>query len=359
MLLQKLSLYAKTSPQNAYCCLTKCFQQKINFVIRTTPQTSNVMEKVESALRNQFIPALTGHEPPDDNLREVYALPLRLGGLNILNPSTLTDDYTDSIELSKPLSHGNPLQAELIQERKQHDMKNAKIRKNKDTLEKLKKDLDQQTSYSLSLSSEKGASNWLNAMPLKKYNFCLTKSEFRDGLDLRYGRELKKTPSSCPCGENFSLTHALHCAKGGYSHIRHNEIRDTFASLLKEACYDVEIEPKLQSLQGESFPKKTTSTDDDARLDIKANGLWDTRFSKTFFDVKIFNPLASSCPKTPKEAYSYQEQTKRLKYETRIIEVEINSFNPLIFACTGGTGPSASGVMKRLADKMSDKKHER
>ena len=39
--------------------------------------------------------------------------------------------------------------------------------------------------------------------------------------------------------------------KGGYTQMRHNEIRDTIASRMKEVCYDVEIEPKLQPLQGE------------------------------------------------------------------------------------------------------------
>ena len=62
--------------------------------------------------------------------------------------------------------------------------------------------------------------------------------------------------------------------KGGYTHLRHNEIRDTFAILLDEVCHDVEIEPKLQSLESESFHNKTTTIDDDARLDMKANGLW-------------------------------------------------------------------------------------
>ncbi len=45
MLLQKLSKYVKTSPQNAYSCFTRGFQQKINFVNRTTHQTSKVMKK--------------------------------------------------------------------------------------------------------------------------------------------------------------------------------------------------------------------------------------------------------------------------------------------------------------------------
>ena len=32
--------------------------------------------------------------------------------------------------------------------------------------------------------------------------------------------------------------------------------------------------------------------------------------------------------------------------------MENASFNPLIFACTGGAGPTATKVMKRLATKL-------
>ena len=136
--------------------------------------------------------------------------------------------------------------------------------------------------------------------------------------------------------------------------MRHNEVRDTFATVMKEVCFDVEIEPKLQPL-GESFHYKTTTTDDEARLDIKANGLWESRFCRTFFDVKIFNPLAKSCPKNINEAYTYHENQKKLKYEQRIINVEKSTFNPLVFACTGGAGPSATKVISRLASKISEK----
>ena len=55
--------------------------------------------------------------------------------------------------------------------------------------------------------------------------------------------------------------------------MKHGEIRDTFANLMSEVCYKVEIEPKLQSLQGVSFVNNSTTTDEDARLDVKANGL--------------------------------------------------------------------------------------
>ena len=82
--------------------------------------------------------------------------------------------------------------------------------------------------------------------------------------------------------------------------MRHKEIHDTFARLMSESYYDVVLEPKLQSPQGESFPDNIRST---------------------------FSPFASLCPNTIKDAYSYHGQLKNLKYETRIVEVEDSSIN--------------------------------
>ena len=109
-----------------------------------------------------------------------------------------------------------------------HDTTNAeveqerfmqKIRKDKQSYIKIKKanmkkNIDDNTAYALDLAMEKGASCWLNALPLKKYNFDLTKSEFRDGIALRYGWDPVKMPATCACGERFTTSHALHCAKG-------------------------------------------------------------------------------------------------------------------------------------------------
>ena len=64
--------------------------------------------------------------------------------------------------------------------------------------------LDQVTRRAVSLAREKGSSSWLQVLPLKEYNFCLNKSDFRDALNLRYGRVIEDLPSSCPCGQRFS-----------------------------------------------------------------------------------------------------------------------------------------------------------
>ena len=93
-------------------------------------------------------------------------------------------------------------------------------------------------------------------------------------------------------------------------------------------------------------------------INIKANSLWGSRFNRTFFDVKIFNPHSKSCPKTIKDAYKYHESIKRNKYEERIRETEHSSFNALLFSCSGGAGPSASRITKQVATKMSGKRGE-
>ena len=66
------------------------------------------------------------------------------------------------------------------------------------------------------------------------------------------------------------------------------------------------------------------------------------QFSRTFFDVKIFNPHAKSCPKPISDAYKYPESVKTLKYQQTILDVEHSSFVPLIFACTGEAAPGST-----------------
>ena len=122
-----------------------------------------------------------------------------------------------------------------------------------------------------------------------------------------------QNPLKCEWGANLNLTHALHCANGGYTHIRHNEISDAIVILMNEVCLDVEIESKLQPLQGESVVNNSTTTEDEARLDITANGLWGSRFSRAFFDVKIFNPHAKTSRKLHKDEYKYHKTLKNSK----------------------------------------------
>ncbi len=64
--------------------------------------------------------------------------------------------------------------------------------------------------------------------------------------------------------------------------------------MLSEVCHNVCIEPRLQPLTGESFDHNSANSGNEARLDVAVNGVWGSRFERTFFDVRIFNPFATS-----------------------------------------------------------------
>ena len=231
------------------------------------------LEICENNIKEQLLPNLVGKDTLNPQFREISYLPLKMGGRNIKLPSDHESYLEWSKETSLVLESQDPITAVTQQEKICMKIKKLKIDRTNQKKTNLINSLNETDKYAIDLASEKGASNWLNALPLSRYNFNLNKSEFRDGIYLRYGWEPSKTPLTCACGADFNLTHALHCVKGGYTHIRHNEIRDTFANLMNEVCHDVEIEPKLQPLRGESFVNNSTTTEDEARVDIKANGL--------------------------------------------------------------------------------------
>ena len=222
------------------------------------------LQETEKTISEKLLPALTGKTTHTEEQRLLFSLPLENGGLNILSPDDRAGDYSRSVALSECLNGMEPLAPENSHYKILREFKKQILQNNNTKIEKLEEVLTEGELYAMKLSSEKGASGWLNALPLQKYGFALTKSEFRDGLALRYGWEPKNLPISCACGEPFEMSHALHCAKGGYTHLRQNESRDTFAKFLGDVCNDVEIEPKLQPLEGETFDNKSTSTEDEA-----------------------------------------------------------------------------------------------
>ena len=150
----------------------------------------------------------------------------------------------------------------------------------------VRESLPQPLQPAMELGSEKGASSWLSALPLEEHKFVLHKTAFRDTIALRYGWTPSNIPSHCVCGQAFSLQHTLSCPRGGYPSIRHNELRDIVASLLKETCHGVATKPSLQPV--------TSETLGGARLDTVAYCFWVSSFKRAFFDIRVFNPLAPS-----------------------------------------------------------------
>jgi len=117
------------------------------------------------------------------------------------------------------------------------------------------------------LARDKGASSWLNAVPLEEQGLTLNKQQFRDSLCLRYNLQLADLSSHCACGDRFTVSHALSCKKGFCC---------TETWWHPEPPH-VSAQQSLQECRGRAPPptdRQSTVTSHEARLDIKAGSFW-------------------------------------------------------------------------------------
>ena len=161
----------------------------------------------------------------------------------------------------------------------------------------------------------------------------------------------------CACGVQFNVDHAMVCQRGGFIIQRHNELRDLEAEMLRMVCNDVEVEPVLQEVTGETLNHGANKAPD-ARLDIHARGFWERQRS-AFFDVRVCHPNADSYRDlTPKQIYKKHENDKKRQYAQRVMEIEQGTFTTLVFMTTGGMADERVKYHSRLAELIAKKKGE-
>ena len=88
--------------------------------MRTLPNIENLLQPLESAISDVLIPSLIGRNCSEAE-RDLVALPVRMGGLGLINPSDSADaEYSASIRVIAPLvskieaqSHDTPEEAEV------------------------------------------------------------------------------------------------------------------------------------------------------------------------------------------------------------------------------------------------------
>ena len=369
--LKSLSIIARVEPHIAYTAYVFGFQHKYTYFLRTIPDISSLLKRLDAAIDEYFLkPIVNGHNF-NYSERQWYSLPPRLGGLGIIIPSEVSDIfYNNSKQVTADLVNRivnqhkqrteigeNEEKAVVEPVSNKYTIKNEKNKRNEEKLKYVKSTLTPVRLKLLEAISEKGASVWLTTMPIKEHGFYLSKQIFWDTIHLRYGLPLKRLPLKCACSKNFSVEHALNCKKGGYVHIRHNEIRDLTAEMLDEVCRDVQVEPLLTPLSGETFKYKTAITDDHARTDVAARDVW-IKGSRAHADVKVFNPLAQVYQnQTLKAAHKSNENGKKRAYNERVQNVEHGTFTPLVFTCFGGMSVECTKFYNRISDMIAEKRN--
>ena len=149
----------------------------------------------------------------------------------------------------------------------------------------------------------------------------------------------------------------MQCSLGGYVIRRHNGVRDLFAKLLSAVAHEVQIEPQLQPLTGESL-QRNANTDIEARLDVAARGFWQEH-EMAFFDIRVFNPFAKSYlnqNQSLESVFRNHENQKKKSYNQRVIQVEHGTFTPIVTSSLGGLGRETGAFVTRLIEKLAEKK---
>ena len=148
----------------------------------------------------------------------------------------------------------------------------------------------------------------------------------------------RPSPLSLRLRTGISIDHALSCATGWYSVLRQSKLRNFTTSVMQEVCHDLAFEPPLQPLDGEQLPSNANVTKE-GRLDISTLGFWGDRFSRSLFDVRVFQPNPPSAITTSLASqHPKHEPSNKCQYKQRVREVEGASFVPLVFSTAGGMG---------------------
>ena len=101
---EELATVARTHPQAAYAAFTHGMASKWTYLMRTVEATQQLLQPIEDAIRQLLLPAITGKPDISDLERDLIALPARLGGLGIPNPTATspTEDKA-SLQVTAPL----------------------------------------------------------------------------------------------------------------------------------------------------------------------------------------------------------------------------------------------------------------
>ena len=116
----RLEEFARFQPQASYAAFTFGLRHRWTYFTRILPDIGNLLQPLEHAISDVLIASLIGRNC-SEAARDLVVLPVRMGGLWLINPSDSADaEYSASIRVRTPLvskieeqSHETPEEAEV------------------------------------------------------------------------------------------------------------------------------------------------------------------------------------------------------------------------------------------------------
>ena len=98
--MDKLSKIARTQPHTAYICYVKGFSHKYTYLMRTVPNISTLLHSLDQTL-DDFLKVLFNNHEFRNVERNLWLLPVRMGGLGISIPSKVSDEQYEHSQMIK------------------------------------------------------------------------------------------------------------------------------------------------------------------------------------------------------------------------------------------------------------------
>ena len=95
-----LSDIARTQPHAAYSAFVHGLTGHWSHIMHTIPDIGNLLAALENVIHLEFLPSLSGRPASSSVERKIFALPARLGGLGLINP-TACADFSFNFQSSK------------------------------------------------------------------------------------------------------------------------------------------------------------------------------------------------------------------------------------------------------------------
>ena len=216
-----LSEIATCQLHAAYCVLTHGLASKWLFLRWSIPNIHHFLEPLETTVRTTLTSVFVDTAHPNECLCNLFALPVRSGGLGILSRTIQSLEFENSLKVCAPLiklvmEQNNSYSYEILS--KEMSVRSTihcdRYSEATDHATTVRAQLPTNLQYAFDLVQRKEPLSWPTALLLQEHKLTLHNDTFQNAFDLCYGWQPTHTPTNCSCDTSFSLVHELSCLRG-------------------------------------------------------------------------------------------------------------------------------------------------
>ena len=134
-----LTEIVRKDPHSAYYTFMHGLRNRYSYIFRTIPGIKHLLQPLENAIKDHFIPAITRNHLCNEYERRLLSLPPKMGGLGIIIPMEIAEvEFENSCKLTKsPQDHIIRSNIHSCENNLKNEIKRAKQSRNQRILDEI------------------------------------------------------------------------------------------------------------------------------------------------------------------------------------------------------------------------------